>query len=327
MPRNRKCFTHGNVYEITIRCLKGIPLTAAPFVKRMLEGVLGRAQEYGYVTVSHIVMMGNHAHIIIVVADPHDVPRFMSFFKGRSAHLINKLLGTTGQVWEQRYFSAIIRDLEMLMDRLVYFYTNPQQANLVERIDDYPQISSWQAMLNNGEASTVTAGFMRVKDTPTIPPGRLNKRRVRRYTRLCKEAVWCKATFTVEPRAAFRTFGCDEEDIDRYIQRVIERVRLREEELIAFRREQGKTVLGRKKLIYADLHKEHTPKKRGRKLICLASCPKDRANYIRQFKAWAAWCKEVYELWKDGFIEEPFPLGGFPPPKPHLARALHDLAI
>ena len=70
--------------------------------------------------------------------------------------------------------------------------------------------------------------------------------------------------------------------------------------------------------------KAYTPKKYGKRMICLASDKSLRVEYITFFKTIVAKAKKVYELWKINDFSEEYPPGLFYPARPRYANLLPD---
>ena len=314
--RNPKIFHHNDVLEITTRCTCGLPFTAAPFILTILEGILARAQELYPVTISHYTFMANHFHMVLVVKDPQDVSGFLYYFKCRTAHCINKLLGRRGSLWDARYDSPVILDADKLTERLVYHYTNPQRAHLVDSIEQYPHLTTWNLLdepytAHSKECEVVTAERL----SPILAHRTLKPRQIRFYQQQVEDAVWCTAQLLVEPSAAYEALGCGEEDIKAHLTALKQRVSQEEEELSYERKRKGKKVRGAYRLIHDRMDTNYRPQKRGRKMICLGSTRKARAAYIATFKSCVEYCRQVYKKWKKGdFID--YPIYAFAPSKP-----------
>jgi REP element-mobilizing transposase RayT len=223
MPARRKLFQTGCVYEICTRLQQGLPLTAHPSAVVLIKGMLARAQSYYPVTISHIVFMANHFHMIVVAQNPEDVASFMEYFKGQTSRVLNILFGLSGKSWAERYDSPCVLDVDKLMDRLEYLYTNPQKANLVETIDHYPHISSWNQLVS---------GVTRLSTSETKHSiSSLNKlvesarKKFSRYPFLPSQSK--NEVLTIDTAAAFTALGVEgDEEIQEYLDEVISRVRV-----------------------------------------------------------------------------------------------------
>jgi REP element-mobilizing transposase RayT len=316
MPARRKLFQTGTVLELCTRIHSGLPLTAHPSAQTLIKGLLARAQELNPVTISHVIFMSNHFHMIVVVEKPEDICGFMEYVKGQSSRVLGTLFGLTGQCWAERYDSPRILDSQKLMERLVYLYTNPQRANLVDTIDHYPNLSTWDLLKTGTLVSKAGVVKHSIKCLSTLVANA--KRYFAKYPRLPDFRP--NVELVLDTAAAFRVLGIeDDEEVRECFSAVIAKVRAQEKELINHRKESGIAVIGKAALIDASPLKDHKPKKCQPRMLCLASCSKTRASFIQWYKSLDAACREVYELWCQG-IKAAFPTIGFPPRDPFCIR-------
>jgi REP element-mobilizing transposase RayT len=89
-----------------------------------------------------IVVMPDHVHLLLTpLRDANGWPfpqvDILQCFKGATAHRINKLLHTSGPVWEEESFDHVLRSPEGLKNKCEYIRQNPVQARLAERPEDY----------------------------------------------------------------------------------------------------------------------------------------------------------------------------------------------
>ena len=83
------------------------------------------------------VLMPDHLHWLFVLEDG-DLGAVMRRVKSRSAIGINRLLGSTGRVWQKGYHDHGVRAAEDLQAIARYIVANPVRAGLVRRVGDYP---------------------------------------------------------------------------------------------------------------------------------------------------------------------------------------------
>ena len=58
--------------------------------------------------------------------------------KSSSAHSVNKLLGTSGPVWQTESFDHVLLSGESLVEKREYIRQNPVRKSLVKITEDYP---------------------------------------------------------------------------------------------------------------------------------------------------------------------------------------------
>lgn len=281
MPRNRKCFIHGTVIEICFTAEEGLPLPANPLIKLILLSIFARAQTYYPVTICHFVVMPNHMHLLVVVNDPAQIPRFVEYIKRESSHAINRLLGRERRtVWMNGYDSPIILDAEKAVSRIVYIYANPARANLVSTIDDYPHLNSWRACID-GSAEWEAARIPR-NAIPQLPSGAPGLKKISAICRELTENSHENFSLIIEPDAwmlCFReTKESDPTEINARIGKMLE------DEELRCKNARTHFVIGAHALTLQSVHAQHTPPRLGRRMICFSSHRGLRGHFVRWFR-------------------------------------------
>jgi len=176
MPNLKRCIIHNTLVEVCFRTEEGLPFVATPYIKAIMQSIIAAAQTMYPTTICHFILMANHMHLQLVVQDPKDFVAFVGYIKRESAHAINRLLGRKKlTVWCDRYDDPKILDPDKAIQRIVYLYSNPSNANLVSNIDEYPNLSSWQAFLAGGEE--IQVGRITRSSIGMLPDGMSNLRR------------------------------------------------------------------------------------------------------------------------------------------------------
>jgi len=308
MGRNRKLFIHSQTHAITFRAEEGLPLPPNHLVKEILQTILCRAQTLYPVDASGLIFMSNHCHMNLTIIDPEDLDRFVQYVKRESAHVINRLLGRRKHtIWCDGYDSPQILDVDKAIEHLIYIYTNPQNDNLVETIDQYPGVSSWKMFINEDyeikkkriPRSAIKKVFSRV----------LTKAQQRRIIKGFKKDSLEENTFILKPFAFLQSF-CTDMTEDEARELIIEGVRAKEK-LLA--QERKYPAMGRKRLESQAINAPHTPKKFGKRMICLSSFIELRRSFISWYKGLCAQASEAYRVWKSGDRTTLFPPGMFAP--------------
>ena len=317
MSRNRKHFIHNTLVEVTSRVQEGLPFIPTQFMRLILESELAKAQQLYPVKLTNLMVMGNHIHLHLLVVNPEDVSTFVGYFKRETAHAINRLLGRVGHtVWAEGYDSPIILDAEKTIERLVYFYTNPQSARLVRSIEDYPQLSTWSEFLS-GESVTRSIPTFPRNAVPALKGKSSEKQDKSVLAKILSKSQGC-VDLCIEPFAWLSVFAetahMAPSDI---IEIVMKRVREKESQL---NREKGSSVVGRDALIRQDIRSTHRPKKRGKRMICLASDKLRRVEYLGWFFDEARAAKRAFENWVDQNVPLVMPPGFFAPGRKMFAN-------
>jgi REP element-mobilizing transposase RayT len=89
-----------------------------------------------------VVVMPDHVHLLFLALRdetgwPFALVDILQCLKSATAHRINKLLRTSGPVWEEESFDHVLRSEESLQEKCEYIRQNPVKAGLVARPEDY----------------------------------------------------------------------------------------------------------------------------------------------------------------------------------------------
>ena len=66
----------------------------------------------------------------------------MQLTKGRFARLWNKEIGSSGSIWQPRYYESAVRTQEQLARWIGYIDRNPVEGRLARTARDYPYCSA-----------------------------------------------------------------------------------------------------------------------------------------------------------------------------------------
>lgn len=125
----------GATYFVTFRCSPGFGLT--PAARDVVIDVFRRSDAES-IELEAVVVMPDHVHAIFRVTGSGRLSRVLRTVKGRSARLINKLLGRSGSsVWKDENFDHVIRHAAELKEKIAYMRQNPVKWGLVSRPEDY----------------------------------------------------------------------------------------------------------------------------------------------------------------------------------------------
>lgn len=100
-----------------------------------------------------VVVMPDHVHVVFTPLlnetkrEVYSLATIMDRIKGASAHLINRMLGSKGRVWQAESFDRVLRSSESLDAKIAYILENPVRGGLVAKWQDYPWL--WYASLPN----------------------------------------------------------------------------------------------------------------------------------------------------------------------------------
>jgi REP element-mobilizing transposase RayT len=89
------------------------------------------------------VVMPDHVHLLLTPLEdddgwPYTLPAVLKLIKGVSARNVNRLLGSSGPVWQEESFDHVLRSTDSFAEKLEYIRQNPVRRGLVPRPADYP---------------------------------------------------------------------------------------------------------------------------------------------------------------------------------------------
>jgi REP element-mobilizing transposase RayT len=322
MPSPPRLLLPHSVVFITTRMEEGLPLIPTDFIKVIIEGILGRAYKKYRIIACHYIFMNNHLHLLLVVEDPDAVAGFMDRLKTETAHAVNRLLGRRKKtVWYDDYDAVPILTVEDCIEKIAYIYTNPQKADLVESIEEYPGVSSWK-LYREGKKGFVARWIQRpmISKLPNMAMS-LNQQKSFAQTLLKKSKK--RVVFRIFPDAWMKCFGITgNEKMSSINKCIIDRIRQLELKHKTDRATAGKTVIGAHRLKVQPIDKPYAPQKFGRRMWCICRDVAIRVAFICSVKELRRQAKLVRKRWLLGDFSLPFPIGLFPPRMARLANSI-----
>ena len=230
--------------------------------------------------------------------------RFMGYLKSHIARDINRYLGRRHQLWAERYKSIQILDQPSQINRMLYCMTNPQKANLVNSLDEWPGISSRDYLLIGTDP--VFLSFDRTRWHRNKKPKNIGPYL---YTVTLKHAVLpqLKELCPIERQRWFA-----------------ELVATRERVFQDARNQSGKPVLGIDKLMEADPTQRPRNAKRTWQPLCHAQDRGLRKAYATAWRLLMDTYKICSNKYKKGDVRVIFPAGMFCPSRYPPAREPDD---
>ena len=186
---------------------------------------LALAAKRANVQVTFSVAMSNHHHTGIHDPDG-SFPIFTEYFHGLLARCQNAQLGRFENFWSSEPTSVVhLVEPNDILDKMTYAFTNPTAADLVDTIEEWPGVTTFQATLSGGHM-TATRPKHFFRDDGGLPE-------------------------VVSLRIA-RPHGFEELGQSEWAARLIERVRAKEAEHRHRREVKGIVVLGRAGILEQD---------------------------------------------------------------------------
>ena len=146
MPTGPRVLIDNACYHITAR---GNQKQATFVTKSDYEELLHRIDHYKHkhaVRLYAYCLMPNHLHFVLRPAISRNLSKFMHGLLRSYTKFFNEKYDKVGHLWQGRFKSKIIDNIEYMHDASAYIENNPVRAGMVEKALDY-QWSSCQERL------------------------------------------------------------------------------------------------------------------------------------------------------------------------------------
>ena len=320
MSRTLKYHPHGQVLYVTSSIEEGLLLLCNPLCLALLKSCLATALELYPVELCHFIVEPTHFHMIFVVKNPEDVPKFLAFFKRETAHMLNRILGRNKRtIWCEGYDSPIVLTPLRALVAIAYLYANPAKDNLTDSIDDYEGFSSW-SLYNSTQRSETFQRLRRVY-FEKLPVWKQNSKGYQEEAdRVLAESTE-SCTLTLKPNAWLKAYGItDELEQERWNSRLLQRIRTLEERAATIRKRKGRRVIGVHRLREEKFNLTRQSRRSGKRMWCLSERREVRQKFISAFKGLIKKAREVAKRWRLGDFSVPYPAGLHAPCMPRLAN-------
>ena len=141
----------GTTYLLGRRCFgRQLLLRPSAKINQIFEFCLAVAAARTGVLVHAHNVLSNHYHLVATDVRGN-LPVFMHWLNEYVAKCVNAELGRWESFWTPGSYSAVrLVDREAVLDKLAYVYTNPVEAGLVPRHEEWPGARSLPADLEGG---------------------------------------------------------------------------------------------------------------------------------------------------------------------------------
>ncbi len=256
---------------------------------REVNGILGfclavAAARYGIVLHAYC-FLSNHVHLILTDVRGNQ-PEFFRWFFEFTAKCLNAHWGRWENLWAAERPSVVrLVDAEAQLEKAVYVITNPVEANLVTSAHRWPGLISLPSTVGKERVFKRPKGFFR-ENGPLAE----------------------QATLRTEPLPEYADL-----ELDAFIALLAQAVADKEAELAERRREEGKSVLGRRAVLRQspfDRPSSHEPRRQLNPRV--ASRHKwARIEALCRLKAFLESYKDAWQRWRDGQRDVLFPYGTY----------------
>ncbi|MCI5064208.1 transposase [bacterium] len=338
MGRPPRWIFSGQAYDICFRTRQGLPFVCTRYMRKILKGIVARVQRDGKVRICHMVWMGNHVHMIIVAKDKKACTDFYGEVQKQLTEAVKRLMGKSHlSLWQANAVTVSpLFDVESAIQAIAYAYANPAQAHLVECIEDYPGVSSWEAYQAVGQDGRGDAflseecAWVRRPHIERLPRGgRISYEEDRMLSERLEEKAEESHELTFEPNAWMRSLRVTSEERIREVNEEIakrhrgleaEARRARANAKESWKRTvKGAAALERERLRLEDTKEQQRKKvkKGNERMVINCLDAKLREYLLEAYKDFRAECRRCYEKWKQGDFTVEWPPGALYPPAPH----------
>lgn len=141
MPRTARIVIPGALHHITQRGNNGQTLFYDEQDFIVYLKYTERYRQKTAVDLFAYCLMSNHVHLLVEPPTRHSLADMFHGINMKYAQYFQRRTRSTGHVWQNRYFSCVMRD-EHIFYGFRYVECNPVRAGLVERAWDYPWSSA-----------------------------------------------------------------------------------------------------------------------------------------------------------------------------------------
>jgi REP element-mobilizing transposase RayT len=294
----------GSLVEVTLRTLHGrFLLRPSSRANDLIIGVIGRAQRKYGIAIHGLVVLSNHAHLLVSVESPQQLAAFMSYVAGNVAREIGRLHNWREKFWARRYRAILVsHEEEAQVGRLAYLLCNGIKEGLVERPHHWPGVNCARALCQGAELRGTWFD------------------RTSQYEARRRGESRSPADFGMPESVVFSPLPCWASlEPAVYRQRIIGLVRHTVEE--GRHQRAGRPVLGRKAILGQHPHDEPFTHDRSPAPAVHAATKAIRIMLRTAYWQFVAAYREAALRLRRGDRLARFPAGAFPPPMPCLTRS------
>jgi hypothetical protein len=273
-------------------------------VNNIIGTWLAKAIEHTGIDYYGFVALSDHSHHMLNHRTGK-LDEFFQYFNGQVARALNRFHGRRHQLWARRYSAIPILEEQTGIERLQYFLTNPQKANLVDTIAEWPGLSSASFYLGDDNQQNEFLFFDRTA-----------WHRAKRPQAIAKFLHVVTLKHTVVPALAHM----DKQSRKELMQRLLDES---ESALRSIRQSDKKRVLGIQGLEETDTTARPKKPKTGRLPLCLCNDKELRIAFITARYRYQISYRQITQAYRESETpgELELPLGAYPPPR--LIRYRH----
>ena len=306
MSRKPRCIPPRSLVEITSRTIGGrYLLRPSDQVNEIIGGILARYARIHEMRVVFWVVLSGHHHGLVIPNDADHLAGFMRDVQSQIAKEIGRLHGWEHRFWGRRFDAIPIAEEEAAqIDRLKYLASQTAKENLVPEIEQWPGIHAAQNIAS-GEPIR----------------GIWHDRTLESRQSRCGKKVDSDLVHHVEALELTQLPCWEKLSADDYQARVAEIVERVEAEAAERRRQEGKSCLGKDRVLEQDPLGAPKSSARSPRPLFHAISERARKAMREAFKAFFDAFLLASADFLEGKVDAVFPDGSFPPARPFFAGA------
>ncbi len=311
MPRNIRDRRDPNnrVVHVTNRTWEGLPFVPNRTIRRMMKGVMAKAQNMSPVTICLFLFMGNHYHMIMA-GDANRVSQYIGYVDAEIAKRMMRFFpGRWGpKFWEGRFKEQLLATPQDVINKIAYVCCNPMRANLVSNLSEYPGASSLTSLTAPDNKTVSLCSFTFPRYYRPLKTNRISRSA---DLALAKELQkYSSGHYSLETDL-FAWTKCFKEKVNKEsaLQYIKATIAIAEKEAAA------RGVIGANALMFQPFDRKHTPERKGETPYVECSDKELRRILIQDYQKFRALCAESSRLTKKGFHVD-WPRGAFVPSRP-----------
>jgi putative transposase len=126
------------IFFVTTKTSMGMRLLQSERNAGLLIDVLRSLVAEHRIKLHDFVIMPDHAHLLIEIADEMTIEKAMQLIKGRFSHRLSHEFNYKGEVWQRGFTEVQIMIKQNLETHQVYIAENPVKAGIVSSADEFP---------------------------------------------------------------------------------------------------------------------------------------------------------------------------------------------
>ncbi|MDR2900796.1 MAG: transposase [Treponema sp.] len=133
----RRKLKQGATYHVGCKINRDEIIFKNDTIKERFLNIVKRCKEKYSFDLYDFLIRGNHFYFMIHPKKGSSLPRIMQWINSVFAKTYNKMMGVSGRLWKERYFSVIIETKQQFEITFEYIVNNPVAAKLVKHARDY----------------------------------------------------------------------------------------------------------------------------------------------------------------------------------------------